>query len=300
MRIIPRREFLKASVAVAAAVSLAPRRLFAQTAVPAARIVVVHGTDIPLMLKTGIETLGGWGLFVKPGGRVTLKPNAGWASTPEQGANTHPLLVEETIQACKAAGAASVTIPENSCSPAKVSVEMSGIRAAAQRAGARLYEPDDEKDFRTVKIPRGVNLKEADVVRDVLDADCLINMPVAKSHGGARLTIGMKNWMGSVRDRGFWHRNGLHQCIADFSTVVRAHLTIVDATRIMVAKGPRGPGPLEYPNLLVLGTDPVAADAYAATLFKLDPFSIPYIQLAHETGIGCGDLAKVEVQHLRT
>ena len=299
MRPIHRREFLKTSVAATAALAAGPGRLWAADAAPAPRVIAVHGTDIPLMLQTGIAALGGWAAFVKPGGRVTLKPNAGWASTPEQGANTHPGLVEETIRACLAAGAAVVTLPENSCSPAKVSFEMSGIGAAAARAGARLYEPDDKKDFQAVKIPRGVQLQEADVARDVLHTDCLINLPVAKTHGGARLTLGMKNWMGSVRDRGVWHRRGLHQCIADLSTVIRAHLTIVDAIRIMVAKGPRGPGPLEYPNQLVFGTDPVAVDAYAATLFQLEPFAIPYIRIAHDMGIGCGDLAKVDLQHLR-
>jgi len=299
MRPIPRREFLKSSVAIAAAVSFAPRPLFAQAS-PAPRVVAVHGTDIALMLKTGIEALGGWGAFVKPKARVTLKPNAGWASTPEQGANTHPALVEECARACLSAGAASVVLPEKSCSPSAKSFEMSGIAAAARRAGARLYALEDDRDFQSVELPQGQKLRQADVARDVLDTDCLINMPVAKTHGGARLTVGMKNWMGSVRDRGFWHRNNLHQCIADCSTLIRPHLTIVDAIRIMVAKGPRGPGPLEYPNQIVFGTDPVAVDAYAATLFQMDPFSIPYIQIAHDMGIGCGDLSKVDVQHLKT
>lgn len=299
MRSIPRREFLKKSAAAAATLALAPRQLFAQGESPAARVVVVHGTDVARMLAVGVEALGGWAAFVQPGQRVTLKPNAGWASTPEQGANTHPALVEACIRACQAAGAAAVTIPENTCSPADKSFEMSGIAAAAKRAGATLHALDDDKDFQTVEIPLGRRLKQADVARAVLETDCLINLPVAKSHGGATLTIGMKNWMGSVRDRGFWHRNKLHQCIADCSTVIKPKLIVVDATRIMVAKGPRGPGPLEYPNQLVLGTDPVAVDAYAATLFGKEPFQIPYIQIAHEMGIGCGDLAKIELQHLQ-
>lgn len=299
MRPVPRREFLKTSAAVAATLTLAPRWLFAQSALPAARVVVAHGTDSALMLKTGIEALGGWGAFVKPEGRVTLKPNAGWASTPEQGANTHPALVEACIRACREAGAAAVVLPENPCSPAKASFEMSGIGAAARRAGAKLYEPEADADFRTVDIPRGQKLKSVDVVRDVLDTDCLINMPVAKNHGGGKMTACMKNWMGSVRDRGFWHRNHLHQCIADFSTLVRATLNIVDATRIMVTNGPRGPGQLETPNQIVFGTDPVAVDAYAATLFGKDPFSVPYIQIAHDMGIGCGDLSQVAIEHLQ-
>jgi uncharacterized protein (DUF362 family) len=299
MHRIPRREFLKTAAAVAAAAAFAPRQLFAEAPSALARVVAVHGTDVPLMLKTGIDALGGWSAFVQQGQRVTLKVNAGWASTPEQGANTHPALVEECIRACKAAGAATVTLPEKSCSPSDTSFEMSGIGAAVQRAGGRLYALDDDKDFQTMDIPQGKNLKTAEIARDVLDTDCLINMPVAKSHGGATLTIGMKNWMGSVRDRGFWHRNKLHQCIADCSTVIKPKLIIVDATRIMVAKGPRGPGPMEYPHQIVFGTDPVAVDAYVATLFQKEPFSIPYIQIAHDMGIGCGDLAKIELRHLQ-
>lgn len=293
-----RREFLKTSAAVAACTAFAPRRLLAGTALPP-KVVAVHGTDVAAMLAAGIAALGGWGVFIKSGAKVALKPNAGWASTPEQGANTHPALVEACARACLAAGAAEVVIPENSCSPSEKSFEMSGIAAAARRAGAKLYALENPDQFQTLAVPQGVKLTSVEIARDLLAADCLINLPVAKSHGGATLTIGMKNWMGAVRDRGFWHRNNLHQCIADCSTVLKPHLVIVDATRIMVAKGPRGPGPLEHPNQIVLGTDPVAVDAYAATLFGKEPFAIPYIRIAHDMGIGCGDLGRVEVQHLQ-
>ena len=293
-----RREFLKTSAAVAACTAFVPSRLLAESA-PLPRVVAVHGTDVAAMLAAGITAWGGWSAFIKPGAKVALKPNAGWASTPEQGANTHPALVEACARACLAAGAAEVVLPENSCSPSDKSFEMSGIAAAAQRAGARLYALEDASQFQTLAVPQGVKLKSVEIARDLLAADCLINLPVAKSHGGATLTIGMKNWMGAVRDRGFWHRNNLHQCIADCSTVLKPHLVIVDATRIMVAKGPRGPGPLEHPNQIVLGTDPVAVDAYAATLFGKEPFAIPYIRIAHDMGIGCGDLARVEVRHLQ-
>ncbi len=296
---IHRRDFLKTAATFAATAAFAPRELFAESPPPAARVIVVHGTDLPLMLKTGVDALGGWSAFLRPGARVALKPNAGWASTPEQGANTHPALVEACIRACLAAGAASVVLPENPCSPASQAFEMSGIGDAARRAGARLYAPDEDRDYRTLPIPQGRKLTQADVVQDILDADCLLNMPVAKNHGGGKMTACMKNWMGSVRDRGFWHRNNLHQCIADFSSRVKAQLNILDATRIMVAKGPRGPGPLEHPDQIVLGVDPVAVDAYAATLFGKEPSSIPYIALAHDMGVGCGDLSRIDLRHLK-
>lgn len=296
-----RRDFLKTAAAAMAAAALQPGRLFAEEpATSPSRVVAVRGTDIPQMLETGIREFGGWEAIIPKGKKVTLKPNVGWASTPEQGANTNPDIVEAFIRACLAAGAASVVIPENPCSASDKSFAMSGIGAVAQRNGVRLYEPQAGKDFQEVVIPKGKILQKAAVVKDVLEADCLINMPVAKSHGGGIMTASMKNWMGSVQDRGFWHRNGLHQCIADFSTLIRATLIIVDATRIMVTNGPRGPGRMETPNQIVFGTDPVAMDAYVATLFHREPFSIPYIQIAHDMGIGCGDLSNVTVQRIGT
>ncbi len=302
-KLVTRRRFLAAITAAAAGAACRPAwsaatGTVAATASRGAALWVVHGTDIAAMLQAGMEKMGGWAAFVKPGQPVVLKPNAAWASLPEQGGNTDPDLVENCVRACLAAGAKEVIVPEKPCSPAKDAFSMSGIEAAVKRAGGRMYTPA-AKHFQTVDLPRGVSLKQAAVIRDVLEAPCLINMPVAKSHGGATLTLSMKNWMGVVQDRGFWHKNKLHQCIADFSTLVRPHLIIVDATRIMLTGGPRGPGKLAHPHQLIFGVDPVAVDAYAATLFDKQPFDIQHIRLAHEMGIGCGDLGAVAVEHVK-
>ena len=175
---------------------------------------------------------------------------------------------------------------------------MSGIADAVRRAGGTMYCPNKAKYFRKVALPQGISLKEAKVVADVLDCDCLINMPVAKQHSAVQLTLSMKNWMGSVADRSFWHRNNLPQCIADFSTRIRPTLIVMDATRILTTNGPRGPGKLAYPNQIIFGNDPVAVDAYSAILFDKQPFDIPYIKIAHEMKIGCGDLSRVNCVHI--
>ncbi len=106
--------------------------------------------------------------------------------------------------------------------------------------------------------------------------------------------------MGSVKNRKIWHSSNLHQCIADFSTFIKPSLIIIDATHIMTTRGPRGPGKMAFPNQLVFGTDPVAVDAYSATLFDKQPFDIPYIKIAHEMKIGCGDLTRIHVEHVQT
>jgi uncharacterized protein (DUF362 family) len=222
-----------------------------------------------------------------------------WSSTPEQGGNTHPDLVRACVLAAEANGASKVTLPENTCHPEKSTFKVSGVTECLKGTKARLYRPA-ENDYRKVDIPKGKIAKSASVPKDILECDCLINMPVAKNHSGATLTLSMKNWMGSIanEDRRAWHRDGLHQCIADFSTFIKPKLIIIDATRILLTKGPQGPGDLAHPHELILGTDPVAVDAYAATLFQKAPFDISHIQLAHEMGVGCGDLAKVKIERI--
>lgn len=299
MSAFDRRTFLQGTAAAAAGLVLAPHVAWAEALQPAPppSIVVVHGSDVTKMLAIGIERLGGWSAFAAPGRKATIKPNAGWASRPEQGGNTDPDLVGAAVSALLAAGASEVVVPENPCSPAKQSFSMSGIADAVARAGGRMKALDDG-DYRTVALPAAEELKEAAVAIDCLETGCLVNMPVAKQHGGARLTLSLKNWMGSVQDRGVWHRGNLHQCIADMGTLLRPTLVVLDATRIMLDKGPRGPGPLAHPHQIVLGLDPVAVDVYAASLFGKTALDVPHIRIAEAMGLGVGDLSRVAVTHV--
>lgn len=296
MKSISRRGFIKSAAVVTACHSIPKGKLLA--AKKRAQLIVVHGTDIPKMLEVGINNLGGWGSLIKSGAKVTIKPNVAWISRPEQGGNTDPVLVGECVRACKGAGAGKVILPENTVADAAKTFEISGIARAVKNAGGELHSLKEKTQYRKVEIPAGKVLKEADVAIDVLDTDLLINMPVAKSHRAALLTVSMKNLMGSVFDRKIMHANGLDQSIADLSTVIHPKLVIVDATRIMTTGGPRGPGNVIKPNQLIFSSDMVAADAYAATLFEKKPFEIPHIRIAHEMGIGCGKLEDVQIKHL--
>lgn len=300
MQSVKRRAFLKTSASAAAVGALTRGQLVAQeVGSPSATVVVVHGTDIAKMLAAGITKFGGWEAFFKPSIKVALKANVAWNSTPEQGGNTHPDLVKQCVLAAEAQGVAKVSMPENTCHPEQKTFKASGIEAVLSGTTARLYRPAKD-DYQKVEIPQGKIAKSASVPKDIVECDCLINMPVAKHHGGATLTLSMKNWMGSVanEDRRAWHRDGLHQCIADFSTYIKPKLVIIDATRILLTKGPQGPGELDHPNELIFSTDPVAADAYATTLFKKQPFDVGYIKIAHEMGVGCGELDKIKVERI--
>lgn len=259
-------------------------------------VAIASQGSVREMVERALRPLGGIGKFVRPGDTVVLKPNAAWLRTPEQAANTNPEVVSAVIDLCQKAGAKRVLIVEHTCdNPATVCFEMSGIRKVADAAGAVIVNANAEGMYRPVSIPGAKVLAQTQVVRDVLEADCFINLPVAKDHSATRVTLGLKNLMGVVWDRQAWHVQGVHQCIGDFVLAVKPHLTIIDATRILATKGPKGPGEVKHLNQIIAGVDPVAADAFATTLFGLKPNDIGYIMHAHKLGVGEARLNRLNI-----
>jgi uncharacterized protein (DUF362 family) len=154
-----------------------------------------------------------------------------------------------------------------------------------------------------VDVPKGRKLKKVEILKDVLEADLFINLPIPKQHFATELTLGMKNLIGIVWDMEQLHRIDLHQCIADINTVRRPDLVVMDAIRILTTNGPKGPGKTENIGEVVVSTDIVALDAYGATYFKNPktgkPFKgeeIRFVKHAYEMGLGEIDLAKVQVK----
>lgn len=261
---------------------------------------VLHGTDNRKLMQQAMDVIqknGGFGKDVKT---VALKVNAAWARTPEEGANTHPDLVDVFIEGAKKAGVKEILIPEHGCNSAKIAFKRSGIEPVAKAHKCKMIDlKKRQKSFREVQIPEGRKLKSAEVAGEFLDADAVVNMPVAKHHSGATLTMAMKNWMGAIKDRRYWHRTDLHQCIADFSTFMKPAWTIIDATRCIMDSGPQGPAKvLKVPNLLILSKDQVAADAYASSIFHDSPYAVKYLKLAEEMGIGVVDQARMNIHKI--
>jgi len=293
-----RRELLRRLGLGVAAVGLGQVALGQKAGRQQQPVVVVAEKDKPAeLVRKAIKALGGMGRFVKKGNRVLIKPNIAFARPPEGAANTNPEVVAELVQLCFEAGAKEVIVLDYTLDPARITYEMSGIAKAAEAKGARMVYVSP-RDFVPIEVPKGKILSAYDVrvLKQVLDADVFINVPIAKTHGSARLTLGMKNLMGIIQDRGAWHRSGdLHQCIADFVTAVKPHLTVIDAIRILASGGPKGPGRVEQKDTIIASTDIVAADAYATTLFGLTPNDVPHIIKAAELGVGVADLKRVKI-----
>ena len=143
----------------------------------------------------------------------------------------------------------------------------------------------------------GKALKEWELYDEALTADVYINVPVAKNHGLTKLTLGMKNVMGIMGgNRGIIHKN-IDTALADINAVFRPHLTIIDATRILMAHGPQGGDPRDVRvlNKVIASTDIVAADAYATTLFGMKPDEIAVTVAAYKRGLGEMDLRRVRM-----
>ena len=264
-------------------------------------LVAIRGGEPEVMFDKAIEKLGGMGKFVKSGQTVCVKPNIGWDKSADYAANTNPKLVKRVIEKCLEAGAKEVYVFDHTCDEWKRCYENSGIEAAVNEAGGTLVPGNEEKYYREVKVPGGKRLKTAKVHERILDSDVFINLPVLKSHGGARLTISMKNLMGIVWDRGFWHRNDLHQCIADMATFRKPDLNIVDCYGVMMKNGPRGVSVKDvkmYKSLLI-SQDMVAIDAAAAKLFGMEPDDVSYISIAHDMKVGNKKLDELNISRLK-
>lgn len=249
------------------------------------------------LVSKALENLGGMSRFIHRQDVVVVKPNIAWDRTPEQAANTNPELVAEVVRQCWQAGARRVIVTDVSCNEARRCFHRSGIEAAAKAEGAEIILPDPEL-FREVDLG-GVVLKSWPVFTPFLEADKILNLPIAKHHELTGATLGMKNWYGILGcQRNRLHQQ-IHQSLADLAGFMLPTLTIMDCYRILLRNGPTG-GNLEDVALkktVLAGTDPVALDAYVAKAYwNLDPAHLPYLQMAASRGLGTVDFEKLTVK----
>jgi len=299
-----RRDFLKQVMLWSAGIS---------TVIPSFKIVpellalekqpplVSHakGKDYYKLVARVLEPLGGIGTFVKTGENVVIKPNIAWDRNPAQAANTHPLVVKALVELCLDAGANKVMVFDRTCNEERRCYVNSGIQEAMQTIKnnrLKFFHPDSRK-FVPVDIERGKAVKRLEIYRDALEADTYINVPIAKHHGLSTLTLGLKNSMGVLGgNRGQMHHN-LGQKLADLATVIRPKLTLIDATRILLRNGPQGGAidDVKIVDTVIASADPVACDAYATTLFNLQPGEIESTVAAYQHGLGEMELSRMQI-----
>jgi uncharacterized protein (DUF362 family) len=238
------------------------------------------------LTRAAIGGLGGMSRFVRRGDVVWVKPNMGWNRAPELAANTHPDIVAELVRLCYEAGAKKVKVGDNTCHAATQCYQTSGVAAAAVAAGAVVIQLEEAR-FRETAIG-GERLTNWPVYSEILEADLVINVPIAKHHGMSIVTLGMKNYMGVVGGRrNLWHQD-LPTCLCDIVAFMRPRLSVLDATRILTAHGPQGGNTADVKRLdtILASTDIIALDAFGAELLGRRPEEIATVRAGFERGLG--------------
>lgn len=300
---LDRREFMKTAAMLGAGAALSPDLIGEAWAAGEGPLVVkAKGKDVAALARKSVAALGGMKKFIRKGETVVVKPNIGWDRKPEYAGNTHPLLVREVALMCVEAGAARVLVFDRTCNDPRRCYTNSGIQPALEELGEKKIEVShiDERKFVSMPVNGGTALESWSVYKDVLDADRFINMPVAKHHSAATLTLGMKNVMGIIGgNRSVLHRR-IHESLVDLNRIIKSDLVVLDATRILVANGPQGGDLKDVRNTdtVIAGTDVVSVDSAACQLFGLGYKDVEYIRIAHEKGLGIADPSRISLKEI--
>jgi len=303
-----RREFIKSCFSLAAIAGLtsftkSKPLLGAQSEPEKSKmpdLVAVRNGEPGQMFDSAIKALGGMKNFVKKGQTVVVKPNIAWNSEPEGGGNTNPQLVSRVIEHCINAGAKKVYVFDHPCDNWETTYKVSGIERAAKDAGAVVVPAHKESYFEEVRVPGAHTLKKVKVHELILDSDVLINIPILKDHDSTRMTCAMKNLMGVVWDRRFYHRNDLHGCITEFCLYRKPDLNIVDAYYVMLRNGPnsRSKEDVTKKRMQLVSTDILAVDIASSKILGREPENIKYITYGKERGLGVTDLNKLNIKKI--
>lgn len=252
------------------------------------RIAIITGSDRVRTLRRGLDALGGIGRFIKRGDRVLVKVNAAFASPAVLSATTHPDVAAELVRLCLGAGASGVIVTDNPINDPGSCFALTGIGAAVAAAGGTVVLPR-AGDFTPGTLPGGRLIRDWPVLHGPFrGVTKLIGVAPVKDHARAGASMTIKNWYGLLGGR----RNQFHQdingIIVELAQFVRPTFVVLDGTTSMMTNGPTGGSlaDLKPTHTLVVGTDPVAADAFGATLLGKTHGDLPY--LARAAALGCG------------
>jgi len=296
-----RLDFLKTTTGGLASLSplLSNSLLLALPNEPAPEVVWVENGEPAELVRHAADAFGGMSRFISKGDVVVVKPNIGWDRAPQFAATTNPDLVAEIVKLCLDAGARKVKVFDRTINTPLRCYLNSQIESKADKAGADVLQVRDHR-FKNVRLRQGTVLKEWPIYRDYLEADKVINVPVAKHHSLCRVTLGLKNLMGVMGGpRGEIH-NGFAAKLVDITSEILPTLTIIDAYRIMTGNGPSG-GSLsnvEKPRTLIMSPCTVTADYVATALFKLEAGEVGHIQEAIRRGLHRYDVSDLKMKKI--
>lgn len=303
---LSRRKFIKKcsqlGAGAFASISLPSLRSFAKTNSQQVDLAVVQGNPIEAVTRA-FDLIGGIKTFIHPNDTVLIKPNVSFPNPKNWGSTTNPEVVKAVAQLVIEAGVSRVIVADNTMREGMICFERTGlINELKEIEQVKVIPLQQESYFAEVEVPNGNAIKSVKIAKLIQRCNVLINLPCAKSHAATDVSFGLKNLMGLIWDREYFHQGtDLHTAIAELATVVRPQLTILDATRALVTGGPTGPGKIQELNTIIASTDSLAVDAYAATLTNwnnrsTNAQSIKHLSHAAKIGVGEIDLDKVTIK----
>lgn len=295
-----RRDFIKTTAAgslSAPFISLSLLdKLFGDETLPDA--VWVENGEPKDLLNNTLKNLGGIERFVSKDETVVIKPNIGWDRSPQYAATTNPDLISGLVRMCLDAGAKTVKVFDRTCNNSRRCYRNSEIEEKAADAGAEVIQVRKNR-YQMISVD-GKLISEWPIYEDYLEADKVINVPVAKHHSLSRVTLGLKNLMGVMGgNRGEIH-NHFAVKLTDINRHILPTLTIIDAYRILTQNGPVGGnlGHVRLTKTLIASPCTVTADYLALELFNLKLHQVEHVKYAAESGLVRFNLDKLNIKRI--
>jgi uncharacterized protein (DUF362 family) len=268
-------------------------------------LAAMAGSDPFKNAVAAVEKIGGMSRFVARDSRVAVNANTAFKLP---GSNVEPVVLLAVLSMCIDAGAKEVWLIKGG-NPEYWGRTPRSVELADVIEGTKV----SKGDFRVVKVPDGVALKEAHVDGLVLDCDVYLNVSLVKEHAGTGFTGALKNTMGACahnptnrfchfgsappsREQFYAYPDHLSQSIADLNLIRTPDLCVVDATEYLMTNGPAGPGELRRSDTVVAGTNPVTIDAYSTRFVDLTPGDVKMIGMAQQHGVGKADLKGLRIE----
>ena len=254
-----------------------------------------------------VMRLGGYREALAPGTTTILKDNISW-HMPYLSANTTPWQLEGVIRTLRAGGFADlvavhnntvVTDPYkgeklNKLAPLYEAYKVPELyNFVAEDITWTTYEPKAEMLALHKVFPEGIQIPEYFIGKNI------VHLPTVKCHIYTTTTGAMKNAFGGLLNtRRHYTHTWIHETLVDLLAIQQeihpGLFAVMDGTLAGNGPGPRTMQPVPV-DVMLASSDQVAIDAVAAKLMGFDPLSIPYIRMAHERGLGCGDVREIEL-----
>ncbi len=324
-----RREFLKRGMATMGALTAVPlldpfEELF-KAPKQVVSIVKIKDDRIDYAIEQAIDMLGGMSELTRRYNKIMLKPNL---VSDDPNSTTKPIVVKTLAQLMKKAGK-DVCIGEGSAAAAGINADADGVyftrktelldkiqqqvfdklgyTALASELGIPLINLHTG-ELVEVEVPDAHYFKKLTIHRSLSDIDMLCSVPMMKTHALATVTLGLKNVIGlypgsaycSVRscvhtEAEMAGSTGVAFEILDMVKANKLGLTVIDGSMAMEGEGPSN-GQLVKMDLIIAGTNALAADMVAAAIMGIEPQEVPTFAVAHQSGLKPASLDEIEIR----